>query len=68
VGKASYPVGVTAADAHNHAVVRRRLLFHWALCGAGRVSLVLSGRFDPADRMACPACAAAVREQGSSGA
>lgn len=59
--------GVVDGDGRSHAVERRRLS-HRALCGAGRIMLVLPARFDPADRLACGACVALVREQaGESG-
>ena len=49
------------ADGVQHAVVRRRLRRH-ALCGAGRIRLVLPGVFRPGDHAACASCARLSRE------
>jgi hypothetical protein len=51
-------------DGVQHAVVRRRLLSR-ALCGAGRIRLVLPVGFDPGDYGACAECARLVRTSAS---
>lgn len=48
-------VGIVDKDFSHHAVARR-LLGRYAVCGAGRILITLSGSFDPTDRVACPAC------------
>jgi hypothetical protein len=45
-----------------HAV-RRRLTGGTALCGAGLIMRIVAGRFDPESQEACPACAAAARDE-----
>ena len=54
-------VGVVGSDGKSHAVVRH-WLGHRALCGAGRIVLVLPEPFKPDDRLACGECARLVRE------
>lgn len=53
--------GVVAdpADGHTHAV-RTSLAGNVALCGAGSISRLHPGRFQPDAADACPACAALV--------
>jgi hypothetical protein len=60
----AFGAGAILADRRHHAIMRtwrgRR-----ALCGAGRIIIVLGGRFDGRDVLACPSCAAGVRSDSS---
>ena len=49
--------GLVDGDRRFH-VVALRFTGPKAYCGAGRIMLTLPERFDPADRLACPACVA----------
>jgi hypothetical protein len=60
----AYGVGcVDRVDGVEHAVVHHRFSSDTALCGAGRITLVVEGEFDPGERYACPLCALAVVEE-----
>lgn len=66
----SYDVGlVEPTDGYLHAV-QKRISGRYALCGAGRIDLSVSGEFDPQDPRSCPRCqavTAGIAEPASSG-
>jgi hypothetical protein len=47
--------GLVNGDTSVHAV-QKRITGDQAMCGAGRITQPLAGRFDPDDRLACPVC------------
>jgi hypothetical protein len=51
--------GLVDGDTSIHAV-QRKISGDHAQCGAGRITQPIAGRFDPDDRVACPACCTAV--------
>jgi hypothetical protein len=55
-----HPHGRVESDERLHAI-KRGLLGHIALCGAGPAVVILAGRFDPDAEAACGACADAAR-------
>ena len=57
--------GMIGGDNHLLHAVRSSWTGNRALCGAGRIKLVLpNSQFNPLDTLACPACAKLVREAG----
>jgi hypothetical protein len=50
-----HPCGLVDGDTSVHAV-QKKITGDHAACGAGRIAQPLAGRFDPEDRLACPAC------------
>jgi hypothetical protein len=59
--------GLVADNPHVHAA-QRSIVGHRALCGAGRITQMLAGRFDTADRMACPLCVDVMTRESTAGA
>jgi hypothetical protein len=47
--------GLVDGDTSVHAV-QRKITGDHAVCGAGRLTQPLAGRFDPDDRLSCPLC------------
>lgn len=54
-----HEAGLVAGDEFVHAS-KKHISGSTALCGAGRVTVPVAGRFDPDVPNACPACSAAV--------
>jgi hypothetical protein len=50
-----HETGLVDGDTAIHAV-QKKITGNQALCGAGRISQPLAGRFDSDDEGACPAC------------
>jgi hypothetical protein len=50
-----HETGLVDGDSAVHAV-QNKINGNQALCGAGRISRPMAGRFDPDDEGACPAC------------
>lgn len=61
-----FEAGLVEIDGVIHAI-RRRILGRYAICGAGRVTHALAGRFDSRDSRSCRDCAAVLAD-GPSGA
>ncbi len=62
----AFESGYAAADPRVHAS-RPTVSGRQAVCGAGRIVAPSAGRFDPAERDACPACGAALTAVGQAG-
>jgi hypothetical protein len=62
IGVNSWESGLIDRDAQVHAV-HHAIRGPRAACGAGRITDLLAGRFDPADAFSCVRCAALLRGQ-----